>query len=103
MNVNEPAAFQLSMTASTSLDFSTLPITSLALHFTEDDAPLLVRHKPSDSSSEVVRRIELGHISIHGKKEEVESDLRWGLGAKIIFTGTLASAIPMSMKVLFLF
>jgi trafficking protein particle complex subunit 11 len=100
VKVGEAAGFQLSLTAPSNIDISCLPITSLAIHFTEDFAPLIVRHMVSDSVPEVLtRRVDLGHVSTADHKKEVQTDLRWKPGSKIVFTGTMSSDAPIVMTV----
>jgi hypothetical protein len=101
VKVGEAVAFQLSLTAPSNVDISCLPITSLAIHFTEDFAPLIVRHMVSNSVPEALtRRVDLGHVSTADhKKEEIQTDLRWKPGSKIVFTGTMSSDAPIVMNV----
>jgi hypothetical protein len=101
VKVGEAAAFQLSLTAPFHVDISCLPITSLAIHFTADFAPLVVRHMVSDSVLEALtRRVDLGHVSTADhQKEDVQTDLRWKPGSKIVFTGTMSSDAPMLVNV----
>jgi hypothetical protein len=101
VKVSEAATFQLSLAALPDANISSLPIASLAIHFTEDFVPLIVRHVASDSVTEAhVRRVDLGHVSAFGDKtEDVQADLRWISGSKIIFAGTLSSDTPMVINV----
>jgi hypothetical protein len=101
VKVGEAAAFQLSLTAPSNVDISCLPITSLAIHFSENFAPLIVRHVASNSVPEALtRQVDIGHVSIaEQKKDEAQTDLRWKPGSKIVFSGTLSSDIPITMNV----
>lgn len=106
VKVNEAAAFQLSLTAPTNVTISSLPITSLAVYFSDDIFPVVVRHSQSDSGSHGrVRKVDLGHVSTHsaGKEPESKGDiqahLRWQPGATIIFSGTMSADIPTVLKV----
>jgi len=101
VKVGEAAAFQLSLTAPSTVDISVLPISSLAIHFTEDFTPLIVRHVASDTGPETpIRRVDLGHLSALGdKREDIQADLRWNLGSKIVFAGTISSDAPTVMNV----
>jgi len=100
--VGEAAAFQLSLTAPSDINISCLPITSLTIHFTEDFTPLFVRHMVSNSVPEVLtRRVDLGHVSTADHEKEVQTDLRWRPGSKIVFTGSMSSDAPIVMTVCF--
>lgn len=101
VRVGEAAAFQLSVMAPSNVDMSYLPISSLTIQFTEDFSPLTVRHVVTDSVAEMlIRRVDLGHVSAFGEnREDVQADLRWKPGSKIVFSGTMASDASMTMNV----
>jgi hypothetical protein len=99
VNVGDLAAFQLSLTAPTNLKISSLPITSLAVHFSDDVVPVVVQHLASNpETAATVRRIDLGHVS-KLENREVEANLRWQSGATIVFSGAMSSDVPISLKV----
>ena len=101
IKVGEAAAFQLSLTAPSHVDISSLPVSSLTIHFTENFVPRIVQHVASDPIAQTpIKRVDLGHISALGDKgEDVQADLRWSLGSKIVFAGTMSSDVPMLMSV----
>jgi trafficking protein particle complex subunit 11 len=101
VKVGEPAPFQLSLTAPVNVDLLSLPISSLKIHFAEDIAPLIVRNVTSGSVADIpIRRVDLGHVSaLRDKTEEVQADLRWKKGWKIVFAGTVSSDRPLLMNV----
>ena len=101
VKVGEEVAFQISVTAPSNIDLSALPMSSLAIQFTNDIPPVLVQHMASNSDVTTgIRRVDLGHISDDNEEvEHVTADLRWAPGSKIIFAGTMSSESPMTMKV----
>ena len=100
VKVGEEVAFQISVTAPSNIDLSALPMSSLAIQFTNDIPPVLVQHMASNSDVTTgIRRVDLGHISDDNEVKHVTADLRWAPGSKIIFAGTMSSESPMTMKV----
>ena len=101
VKVGEEVAFQISVTAPSNIDLSALPMSSLAIQFTNDIPPVLVQHMASNSDVTTgIRRVDLGHISDDNEEVEyITADLRWAPGSKIIFAGTMSSESPMTMKV----
>lgn len=100
IKVDEEVAFQLSLAAPLNVDLSSLPVSSLTIHFTEDIVPVIVRHVGSGSAAQTVSLVDLGHVSAHeGKTTDAQAHLRWKPGAKIVFAGTMSSDIPTSLKV----
>lgn len=102
VKVGEEVAFQISVTAPSNIDLSALPVSSLAVQFTEDFPPVLVKHAASDSAATTtrIRRVDLGHVSDDDEEaDDVSADLRWTPGSKIVFAGTMSSESPMTMKV----
>lgn len=105
VKVGESAAFQLSLTAPQNVVISSLPFTSLAVHFSGKVAPIVVRHAPlQEERPPAVQRVDLGHTvcSADETPHSLEANLRWQPRALIIFTGTLASDIPTTLQVCFL-
>ncbi|KAJ7099520.1 Gryzun, putative trafficking through golgi-domain-containing protein [Mycena belliarum] len=96
VKVKEPAAFQLCMTAPTNPTIAALPFSSMEIHFSGQLPPVIVRHVAEST----VLRVDLGHISSAGATKSVEVNLRWQPGASVVFTGTVSSDIPTSLKIL---
>ena len=108
VKVGEPAAFQLSLTAPTNTTIFSLPVTSLAIFFSDNISPVTVRHLASDSNSRPsVQMIDLGNVSAWRPSDlskpydlhEVNAYLRWLPGATIVFSGILTSDVPTSLRV----
>ncbi|KAL4248314.1 hypothetical protein ABKN59_006671 [Abortiporus biennis] len=111
VTVGEPAAFQLSLAASSTLPISSLPFTSLSIHFLGEFPTVIIRHKALPTNEQekedlsLVKRVDIGSLqwgatvlSDDGSLV-VEADLRWGLGSTMVICGTLTSDIPVSMSV----
>jgi hypothetical protein len=95
--VGEPAAFQLTMTAPTSISIALIPFTRLTLHLSNDSPPIVVHHAPSDVQLSV-QRVAIGHAT--GQEPlDVIADLRWQPESTIIFTGSISSEVPLVLKV----
>lgn len=102
VKVNEPAAFQLSLTAPTNISIASLPVSSLEIQFSQDVPSIVVRHVESENDEpRSVTKVDLGHIARSTTEEarEVDADLRWRVGATLVFAGTMSSEIPTSLKV----
>ena len=101
VKVGEEVAFQISVAAPSNVDLSALPMSSLAVQFTDDIPPVLVKHVASDSAAITgIRRVDLGHVSSDNEEaEHVTADLRWAPSSKIVFAGTMSSESPTTMKV----
>ena len=102
VKVGERAVYQLSLAAPSDLYISSLPFSSLAIHFSDDIPPLIVRHADSDAAAPTVQRVQLGHHEISSNAEsprEAEANLRWRPGGIIVFTGTLQSRVPTLLSV----
>ena len=109
VKVKEPAVFQLSLAAPSDVIISLLPIASLEIHFATSSGTIpsvLIRHSPlnTDNAKSAVRKVELGQIGLDDHKQTVqlETDLRWEPGSTIVFSGTLFSKVPTSLKVVHL-
>ncbi|KAG2016097.1 glutathione transferase omega-1 [Coprinopsis cinerea AmutBmut pab1-1] len=100
VHVSQPAAFQLSLSAPPRVVVSSLPITSMEVHFLGLNEPLVVRH---DDSEEVVTRptrVDLGNIKVGDETpSEVSGHLRWGPGSTVVFTGTVSAERPSRLTV----
>ncbi|KAF8070400.1 Foie gras liver health family 1-domain-containing protein [Lyophyllum atratum] len=82
VKVGDPAAFQLSLIAPKSVSMSSLPISA--------EVP----------SSSLFQWINLGHISSSSQAvEDVVANLRWQVGGCFVFSGTVSSDLPISLKV----
>lgn len=98
ISVCELAPFQLSLTAPANTPISALPFSSLAVHFSHRDSPIIIRHRNSEAATYAgFQRVDLGHISdVH---EEFTADIRWQPGSSLIVSGTLSSNVPAILKV----
>ncbi|KAJ6491785.1 Gryzun, putative trafficking through golgi-domain-containing protein [Mycena vitilis] len=96
--VGEPAAFQLCLSAPTNATITSLPFSSLDIHFSGNLSPVVVRHV-SDSAPALVQRIDLGRVSSSDASASPVANFRWQPGSCIVFTGSLASDIPASFKI----
>ncbi|KAI0943837.1 hypothetical protein AcV7_001818 [Taiwanofungus camphoratus] len=105
VTVDEPVAFQISLTGRPTVSMSSLPFSSLIIHFSADIPPITVRHSPFDGELLAIQKVDLGSITIpagsesEGEGKEVECNLRWGPGGMIIFTGSLSSDSPVVIKI----
>jgi hypothetical protein len=100
VKVGEVTAFQLSLTAPTHLPISSLPFSSLAIHFSHLESPVIIQRADSGPSSRSLsQHVDLGHISASEIPEEVTADLQWDLGECKVFSGTLSSDLPSLLKV----
>ena len=98
--------FQLSLSASSRTFISSLPFSSLNIHFDEQTAPLTVVHKSpeGDADSPLVQRVDVGqtYVGLAQPDEalrEAEANLHWKPGGTIVFTGSLVSAAPATLTV----
>ncbi|PCH35565.1 glutathione transferase omega-1 [Wolfiporia cocos MD-104 SS10] len=104
--VGESCAFQLSLTARQSVSLSSLPFSSLAIHFSADMPPVTVRHAPAALGHEIpaVQRIDVSHISASSSENEsegneAEGNLRWGPSGTIVVAGSVSSDVPTIIKI----
>ncbi|KAL6305207.1 Gryzun, putative trafficking through golgi-domain-containing protein [Sparassis latifolia] len=104
VNVGEAAAFQLSLSSRPGVPMSSLPWTSLKIHFSSHIPPITVRHSRAGQGEKVPPTCEvaLGHIiatesKIDGK--EVDGVLQWGPGTTTIFAGSVSSDVPTNVKI----
>ncbi|KAF8891851.1 Gryzun, putative trafficking through golgi-domain-containing protein [Infundibulicybe gibba] len=99
VKVGETTAFQLSLTASIHTTITSLPFSSLVVHFSNNISPIVVQHS-HDLSSSSVQRVDLGHVSSSRPDASVlQACLRWPTGGTIIFTGTMSSDVPTTLEV----
>ncbi|KAF9460741.1 Gryzun, putative trafficking through golgi-domain-containing protein [Collybia nuda] len=100
IKVGEVVAFQLSLTSPTRLSISKLPFSTLTIHFSHSNIPIVVRHADSGPSSRsLIQHTNLGHIGALETPQELISDLQWGLGECKVFSGTMMSDLPTILKV----
>lgn len=100
VNVNESAAFQLSLTAPVNVGISSLPFSSLSIYFSNNDTPVIVRHSPSTLVDGVVQFVNLGNVSSEASHDaEFQASLRWQMGNCLVLSGKMSSAVPTSLKV----
>ncbi|KAL0955838.1 hypothetical protein HGRIS_002040 [Hohenbuehelia grisea] len=108
VKVGEPAAFQLSLTAPNETVISSLPLTSLSIHFSGDSGSVLVDHASdaSQSPSAIVQRVDIGHVQSLGigsseslPLTKYTANLRWQPGATMIFSGTISSAVTATLNI----
>ncbi|KAI0359646.1 hypothetical protein OH77DRAFT_1587090 [Trametes cingulata] len=104
VDVGEHAPFQILLSSRPNVSLSSIPFTSLAIHFHADVPPVVVRHHLEDPDAEIpaMQRFDLGQISVSpaaAESTEVEAVLRWGPGATIALTGSVSSAIPQQISV----
>ena len=94
--MGEPAAFQLTMTAPTSISIALIPFSRLTLHLSNDSS-IIVHHAPSDVQLPI-QRVVIGHVT--GQEPlDVVANLRWQPEGTIIFTGSISSEVPLVLKV----
>ncbi|KAI0645251.1 Gryzun, putative trafficking through golgi-domain-containing protein [Trametes meyenii] len=103
-NVGEHAPFQILLSSQSNVSLSSIPFTSLAVHFSVDVPPVIIKHAQSDPDEEIplVQRFDLGQIQVTpGAIDSTESEmsLRWGPGTTLVFSGSVLSAIPMQLSV----
>jgi hypothetical protein len=95
--VGEPAAFQLTMTAPTSISIALIPFTRLTLHLSNDSSPIVVHHVQSDVQLPI-QRVVIGHVTGQEPLDAI-ANLRWQPEGTIIFTGSISSEVPLVLKV----
>ena len=95
--MGEPAAFQLTMTAPTSISIAMIPFSRLTIHLSNDSSPIVVYHAPSDVQLPI-QRVDIGHITGQDRPEVI-GNLRWQPEGTMIFTGLISSEVPLVLKV----
>lgn len=104
VNVEEPAAFQLPITAPTRTVISSVPFSSLEIHISHISNPVIVRHsaeaQEESTPSTSVSRVDLGIINLEdGLQLEIAANLRWKPGSVVLFTGALVSRKPVTLSI----
>ena len=109
IHVGQPTAFQLSISMPGNIPLSSLSFVSVSIYFADEALTPLVVHHSDDApdSDKKVRRVTLGDVSrylfdtdgpVGGIEETPQAYLRWGSGVSIVFTGTLRSEVPGTLK-----
>ncbi len=104
VDVGEPVPYQLLLTSHAHVSLSSIPFTSLAIHFNTDIPPIIVRHSEDDPDANIpaVQRIHMGDLVMSPvpiEPKEVEGALRWGAGTTIVFAGSVLSNLPTHISV----
>ncbi|KAI0669719.1 Gryzun, putative trafficking through golgi-domain-containing protein [Trametes maxima] len=104
INVGDQAPFQILLSSQPNVSLSSIPFTSLAVHFSVNVPPVIIKHAQQDPDEEitVVQRFDLGQIQVTpGATDptEFEMPLRWGPGTTVVFSGSVLSATPMQLSV----
>lgn len=101
-SVDIPSAFQISLTAPSHVSLSSLAFSSLAIAFSNDERPLVVKHSDEPEASGSVRVIEVGTVSSSSdapNSRESKGNLRWSTGTVVVISGTIVSAVPTTLTV----
>ncbi|PPQ63022.1 hypothetical protein CVT24_005968 [Panaeolus cyanescens] len=115
VEIDDQAAFQLSLTSPRLVTISSIPFSKLTVKFSDTAACVVVNHDPTAPiESKGVRRVDLGPITGPEDEEEDESDedeseastphevkanLRWEAGETIIFTGSIHAKSIGTLKI----
>ncbi|KAG6920032.1 hypothetical protein DXG01_010100 [Tephrocybe rancida] len=100
-NIGQPGAFQLSLVAPKGICISSLPISTLSIHFSHRQSPLIIRHQHAeDATPSSYKLINLGHISTSSEQpEDMTANLRWEMGDCFILFGSVSSDSPTTIKI----
>lgn len=104
IDVGEQARFQILLSSQPNVSLSSIPFTQLAIHFSTQAPPLIIKHHQPDPDVDVptVQRFDLGAVVVApapAEPAEIEAELQWGAGSTIVFTGSVSSALPMHISV----
>ena len=104
VDVGVLAPFQILLFSLPHVSLSSIPFTSLAVHFHGDAPSVIVKHIQVDPDAEVpsVQRFDLGEIAVSPattEPREIEGVLRWGAGSTIVLTGSVSSDLPIHLSV----
>lgn len=105
VKVGEAAAFQISLSAPTSVSISSLPISSLAVYLgDENELPAVVIRQSSEMRNEKVGTVQLINIGALTSQEPAgaKASLRWDVGSIIVVTGMIVSDVPTLFKAWFI-
>ena len=105
ISVSQPAPFQLHLEAPTSVSLAALQFVSLRVEFSNEQLPVIVRHRPLPDVAEpqALQLVDLGCIPSRSQEvaHEVFADLRWPRGGTMVLKGTLQSDSPTTLSVSF--
>ncbi|KAI6007599.1 Foie gras liver health family 1-domain-containing protein [Pisolithus orientalis] len=82
-------------------DISNLPVDSITIMFSDDYKPITLRHSASEPL-EPVRMICVSQVHLanaDGQPLEVAANLRWRASDRVIVSGTILSATPITLSV----
>lgn len=96
--VEEPVAFQLSLTAPSDVSISSLPFSSLAIYFSHKEEPIIVHHSADAVDGAKIRRVDLGDLPL-AIATTAQGYLRWEKAATIVFVGKVSSDSPVTLAV----
>ncbi|CAL1711378.1 unnamed protein product [Somion occarium] len=106
VNVDQAAAFQITLTAPEIISLASLPFTSLLVQFSGDLPSITVQHTAPESDADVssLQKIDLGDLSTSSsdnedKDKDIKANLRWRPGDTLILCGNLTSSVPSNMTV----
>jgi len=101
VKVGDMAAFQVSLTAPSSISVSSIPFVSATIYL-EDGPPIIVRHSADKKqSTNAVQWHDAGEISMSSRDPvEIGIVLQWNLGDVLIVSGRIISDKPIELKVL---
>uniref|UniRef100_A0A8H7Y8D4 Trafficking protein particle complex subunit 11 domain-containing protein n=1 Tax=Psilocybe cubensis TaxID=181762 RepID=A0A8H7Y8D4_PSICU len=93
VKVGEQVAFQVTLTAPSTIGISSIPFSWVALHFGDDVSPVIVEHQSSEKKDDV-QVVQIGQVIIsENERPTVKADLRWSKAGSIIFTGSISSEL----------
>ncbi|KAL1746670.1 Gryzun, putative trafficking through golgi-domain-containing protein [Schizophyllum fasciatum] len=97
VKVGEAAAFQISLTAPSTASIASLPFASLEIAFSQDAShpPLTIRHSDEAAPEKL---IDLGELT-PGEERELTGNLRWPVGATVVFAGVMRSDTPTTLTI----
>lgn len=99
VKIGEAAAFQVLLTAPTSISISSLPFSLLAIYLDGDGSPVTIRHSPEkQQNASSVQWVNIGDVKSQ-VLVEAEANLRWDFGGVLVVSATMSSSVPMVLKV----
>ena len=97
--VGERVAFQVALTPPPYVSLASLPFVSSSLYFSHRSEPVVVYHSGSPADG-MLQRVDVGNIQSEGESSKnVEGVLRWNKGGTVVFSGTVVSETPATLKV----
>ncbi|KAJ3575278.1 hypothetical protein NP233_g1192 [Leucocoprinus birnbaumii] len=98
INVGEETAFQVSLTAPSSVSVYAIPFISVSICF-EDGPPVIIRHSADKKQSGgSVQWVNAGGVSSRDPTE-IEANLQWNLGDILVVSGRVKSEKPREIKI----